>query len=115
MEKEYGYCGVSYGSLDGSIIEANLDGDQPYFTLSMTVGGKRVQCASTPDHSDIIIENLNRRVDVYGSKTYDGTDRFPVHVAVRSISPVPQGHDFSKWRGAFEGLIYESAEWGDTR
>lgn len=103
------FKGAVFGTFDGILQVVDTRGSRPEIKLTLTAGGKQVDCVCRADHIETIGGALNKRVRVSGRAIYDGKGGLPRRVEASSIERVPDPGDFSRWKGAFEP--FEVSEW----
>ncbi len=104
------FKGVAFGSFDGSLDVVDARGAFPQVQLTLTAGGKTIDCVCRAEDIGVIGASLKQRVRVTGRAIYDGTQGLPIRVEATEIAPVKGSSDFTRWRSAFEP--FEPAEWG---
>lgn len=94
--------GVTFGSLDGTIIVESIRGGETTMVLSLSVGGVEIECLC-PDFTSSDIEPFfGKRVQVSGRITYKGDTGLPSKIEVLELPKLrKQDPDFMRWRGAF--------------
>lgn len=105
------FKGAAFGSFEGYLEFVDARGALPQVKLTLSAGGKVIDCICRAEDLETIGASLKKRVRISGRAIYDGTQGLPIRVEATEIAPVSSGSDFSKWRGAFEP--FEVQEWGD--
>lgn len=108
------FQGVAFGSFDGRVEEVDLRGSLPQIKLLLSAGGREIDCVLRNFSTDEIRLMLGHRVRLSGRAFYDGREGLPVRIAVSSadaVRVIDGGQDFTRWRGAFEGISPD--EWDD--
>jgi hypothetical protein len=103
------FDGIAYGSFDGVLRFVDLRGSLPEIKLTLTAGGKEIDCVCRREDIDSLGEVLDRRVRVSGRAIYTSSSPLPMRVEVQSIEPVVRKNDFSKWLGSFEP--FDQSDW----
>lgn len=103
------FDGAVMGSFDGTLEYVDIRGDLPQIKLTLTAGGKEIDCICRKDDIDTIKESLDRRVRVYGRAIYSGAHPMPVRVEINSFEPVKADADFTRWKGSFRP--FAAASW----
>lgn len=102
------FDGAVMGSFDGTLQYVDIRGGSlPEIKLTLTAGGKEIDCICRREDIEALGEALDRRVRVFGRAIYSGASPLPVRVEVASIEPVKPGGDFAKWRGSFHPFAAE--------
>ena len=102
------YEGASYGSFDGVLDYVDLRGNLPQIKLTLSTGGKEIDCVCTKEAIDALGDALHQRVRVYGRAIYSSAFPLPLRVEVSSIEPIKKDGDLTRWRGAFRPFTMES-------
>lgn len=105
------FKGSAIGSFDGSLDVVDARGAFPQVKLTLSAGGKVIDCVCREEDIGLIGASLKKRVRITGRAIYDGTQGLPIRVEATEISPVKGAEDFTRWRGSFEP--FEIPEWGD--
>lgn len=112
-EQQHWFSGAAIGTFDGFLHFVDLRGALPEIKLTLSAGGKQIDCVCRDDDVETIRGSLNKRVRITGRAIYDGRSGLPRRVEVISIAPVGEPADFTKWRGSFEP--FTAPEWpGDV-
>lgn len=104
------FDGIAYSSFDGVLRFVDLRGSLPEIKLTLTAGGKEIDCVCRREDIDSLGEVLDRRVRVSGRAIYTSSSPLPMRVEVQSIEPICRKNDFSKWLGSFEP--FDQSDWG---
>lgn len=96
------YRGAVLGSFDGKLEFVDLRGALPQIKLTLSAGGKQIDCICRREDIDTDRPALDRRVRVFGKAIYDGSSGLPRRVEVTDIKVLPEPGDFTRWRGSFE-------------
>jgi hypothetical protein len=107
------YQGAVEGSFDGILDYVDLRGALPQIKLTLSAGGKEIDCICRRADIDDLGDALHSRVRVYGRAIYGNTSPLPMRVEVRQIVPVKSDGDITKWKGAFSPFAAQSWE-GDA-
>lgn len=102
--------GKSIGSFDGVLQELDSRGAFVRGRLTLTAGGKEVECIFRREDIPTLRESYERRARIVGVAIYDGVNPLPVRLEVRSIEPLNLDADLSKWRGVFAGRRVSRSE-----
>lgn len=103
------YKGVVHASFDGTVQATDWRGALPELKLTLTAGGKELDCVCREDHIELVRQSLQRRVRVYGRAIYDGKTGLPRRVEISDIQMIGEPTDFTVWRGAMPNA--EIADW----
>lgn len=101
--------GVAFGSFDGILQYADTRGANPLIKLTLSAGGKEIDCICKQDEIATIGKELDHRVRVYGRAFYSAKSPLPERVEVTKITPVRTNADLSKWVGSFKS--FEAEDW----
>lgn len=96
------YKGVVFGSFDGRLEYVDLRGALPQIKLTLSAGGKQIDCICSKEDIERLGPALDQRVRVSGRAIYDGRAGLPRRVEVTDIQLVTGSTDFTRWRGTFE-------------
>ena len=102
------YEGVAYGSFDGVLNYVDTRGDVPQIKLTLSAGGKEIDCICKREDIDALGTALSHRVRVHGKCIYVSASPLPMRVEVSSIEPVKQDGDLERWMGAFRPFAIDS-------
>lgn len=102
------YNGAVIGSFDGILEYVDLRGALPQIKLTLTAGGKEIDCICRREDIETLGDRLSQRVRVHGRAIYSATSPLPMRVEVTSVEPIERGQDFSKWKGAFRPFSLSS-------
>lgn len=102
------YRGAVVGSFDGKLEYVDLRGALPQIKLTLSAGGKQIDCICRHEDIQSLGDALAHRVRVFGRAIYDGKSGLPRRVEVTEIKPVKENADFERWRGAFRTFEPES-------
>jgi hypothetical protein len=102
------YDGVSLGSFDGILDYVDLRGSLPQIKLTLSAGGKEIDCVCSREDIDALGDALHSRVRVHGRAIYSSTSPLPLRVEVSSIEPIKKDGDLTRWRGAFRPFTIEA-------
>jgi hypothetical protein len=106
------FDGAVTGSFDGVLDYIDLRGALPQIKLTLSAGGKEVDCICRREDIDALGEALHQRVRVFGRAIYTSSNPLPMRVEVSNIEPIKQGADFSRWKGAFRPFEMDwDGEW----
>lgn len=107
------FDGAVQASFDGVLDYVDLRGAMPQLKLTLSAGGKEIDCVCRREDIEVLGDALHHRVRVYGRAIYTSESPLPIRVEVRTIEPVKKDADFSRWQGAFRPFSAESWE-GDA-
>lgn len=99
------FKGSSIGSFDGSLDVVDTYGEFPQVKLTLSAGGKVIDCICHAEDIEAIRSVLKKRVWITGLAIYDGTQGLPARLEVTEISVIKGSEDFTRWRGAFQQVI----------
>ncbi|WP_148291675.1 hypothetical protein [Novosphingobium sp. B-7] len=102
------YEGVAYGSFDGMLDYVDVRGAVPQVKLTLSAGGKEIDCVCRREDIDDLGAALNHRVRVYGKCIYASASPLPIRVEVNSIEPVKPNGDLARWVGSFRPFAIDS-------
>lgn len=102
------FDGVVNASFDGVLDYVDLRGTLPQIKLTLSAGGKEIDCICHRADIEKLGDSLHRRVRVHGRAIYTASSPLPMRVEVSSIDPVKGDADFSRWKGAFRPFEIES-------
>jgi hypothetical protein len=102
------FNGTAFGTFDGILKYVDLRGSLPQIKLTLTAGGKEIDCICRREDIETLGDTLSQRVRVYGRAIYTGTLPLPIRVEVTSVEPVKENADFSRWKGSFRPFAIES-------
>lgn len=110
-EKEPYYKGLSFGSFDGMLQNADSRGRTLRGIITLTAGGIEIDC-TIPD-TLTIRECFDVRAKIEGYAHYDGISQLPTRIDIKRIAPIKKNTDLIKWRGAFTppAQYFEDKEW----
>lgn len=100
VRKHTFYRGIAVGSFDGILNYVDARGDLPQIKLSLTAGGKEIDCVCKREDIDALGDALLKRVRIYGRAIYSEKSPLPQRVEVFDIKPVNPEPDLSKWKSA---------------
>jgi len=107
------FDGAVFGSFDGTIKVVDVRGSLPQFKLTLSAGGKELDCVGKREDIEALGNALNHRVRVHGRAIYSSSDPLPVRMEVTSVDAVKAEPDFTRWKGAFRPFSASSWE-GDA-
>lgn len=102
------YEGVAYGSFDGVLAYVDARGSIPQIKLTLSAGGREIDCICRREDIEALGAALNHRVRVHGKCIYMSASALPLRVEVSSIEPVKFDVDLSRWVGAFRPFAIDS-------
>jgi hypothetical protein len=102
------YDGASFGSFDGILDYVDLRGSLPQIKLTLSAGGKEIDCVCSREDIDALGDALHNRVRVHGRAIYSSVSPLPLRVEVSSIQPIKKDGDLTRWRGAFRPFPMEA-------
>lgn len=102
------FSGVAIASFDGILKYVDLRGSLPQIKLTLTAGGKEIDCVCRRDDIETLGDTLSQRVRIYGRAIYHGSSPLPLRVEVTSVELVKKDVDFSRWKGSFRPFAMES-------
>lgn len=105
------YEGASYGSFDGKLDYVDVRGALPQFKLTLSAGGKEIDCICPSDYVEELGQSLDHRVRVHGRAIYASGSPIPMRVEVTKIEPVRTDVSLSRWIGSFEH--FEPMPWDE--
>lgn len=108
------YRGSVLGSFDGKLEFVDLRGALPQIKLTLSAGGKQIDCICRKEDIEAVRPALDRRVRVFGRAIYDGSTGLPRRVEVTDINVLPEPGDFTRWRGSFEPFAAPEWDGGDA-
>lgn len=103
------FSGSVIGSFDGRLEYVDARGALPQIKLTLTAGGKEIDCVCRQEDMEALGDGLKKRVRIMGRAIYEANSPLPIRVEVTSISKVPDPADFSRWRGSF--APFEESSW----
>lgn len=103
------YNGVVFGTFDGVLDYVDVRGFLPQIKLTLSAGGKELDCVCRREDIEVLGEALHHRVRVSGRAIYSGQSPLPIRVEVTGVEPVGPPTDFSRWKGAFSR--FEQPDW----
>lgn len=102
------YEGVAYGSFDGVLEYVDVRGTIPQVKLTLSAGGKEIDCICRREDVDALGAALSHRVRVHGKCIYTSASPLPMRVEVSSIEPVKPDGDLTRWAGSFRSFAIDS-------
>ncbi|MBU6448348.1 MAG: hypothetical protein KGQ26_01865 [Rhodospirillales bacterium] len=102
------YSGAAIGSFDGVLDYVDLRGSLPQIKLTLSAGGKEIDCVCSREDIESLGDALHNRVRVYGRAIYSSESPLPLRVEVSSIQAIKKDGDLSRWQGAFHPFTIES-------
>lgn len=96
------FSGAVYSTFDGVLDYVDARGALPQIKLTLTAGGKELDCICRKDDIETLGASLHKRVRVAGRAIYSASSPLPLRVEVTSVDTVPEAGDFSRWRGSFQ-------------
>lgn len=103
------YEGVSYGSFDGKLNYVDNRGALPQIKLTLTAGGKEVDCVCPRDLIEDLGHAIDHRVRVSGRAIYSSGSPLPIRVEVKKINHIKPVADLTRWRGSM--APFTMSEW----
>jgi hypothetical protein len=103
------FSGAVMASFDGVLDYVDARGALPQIKLTLTAGGKEIDCICRQEDIEAIGDALKKRVRVFGRAIYASSSPLPMRVEVTAVETVKQSADFTRWRGAFRP--FEIASW----
>ena len=103
------YEGASFGSFDGILDYVDLRGSLPQIKLTLSAGGKEIDCVCSREDIEALGDALHNRVRIHGRAIYSSSSPLPIRVEVRSIDEIKRDGDLTRWRGAFRP--FDIASW----
>lgn len=104
------YKGVSFGAFDGTLKAVDLRGIVKEAKLTLTAGGKEIDCVCNGVAVPELRENLDRRAIIEGIAHYDGIGLLPARIDIKKIHPIKEHPNFTRWKGAFD-IPEDREEW----
>ena len=102
------YEGVAFGSFDGVLEYVDARGTVPLVKLTLSAGGKEIDCVCRRENIDALGAALSHRVRVHGKCIYTSASPLPLRVEVTSIEPIKQEGDLTRWVGTFRPFAADS-------
>ncbi|WP_374411039.1 hypothetical protein [Novosphingobium colocasiae] len=102
------YEGVAYGSFDGVLEYVDVRGAIPQVKLTLSAGGREIDCVCRREDIDALGASLSHRVRVHGKCIYVSASPLPMRVEVSSIEPVKPDGDLARWVGSFRPFTIDS-------
>lgn len=87
----------------------DIRGALPQIKLTLSAGGKEIDCICRREDIDTLGDALHKRVRVYGRAIYGSSSPLPMRVEVSSVALVKEAGDFTRWKGSF--YPFEQAPW----
>lgn len=103
------YEGAAFGSFDGRLNYVDNRGALPQIKLTLTAGGKEIDCVCPRDLIDELGQAIDHRVRIYGRSIYSSGSPLPIRVEVKQITRLNDGADLTKWRGTIKPMAAD--EW----
>jgi hypothetical protein len=103
------FNGAVFSTFDGVLDYVDVRGSLPQIKLTLSAGGKELDCICRREDIDVLGTQLHQRVRISGRAIYAGTSPLPIRVEVTSVEPVGGSGDFSRWKGAF--TTFEPQPW----
>ena len=103
------YSGVVFGTFDGVLDYVDVRGLLPQIKLTLSAGGKEIDCVCRREDIEVLGDALHHRVRVSGRAIYAGHSPLPIRVEVSGVEPIGEARDFSRWKGSFSA--FEGPEW----
>ena len=104
------FNGAAIGTFDGILDYVDNRGSLPQIKLTLTAGGKEIDCICRKEDIDTLGVALSQRVRVHGRAIYNGLSALPVRVEASSIEPIKRDPDFTRWKGSFSPFAADSWE-----
>ncbi|KPL53608.1 hypothetical protein ABB55_16455 [Prosthecomicrobium hirschii] len=108
------FKGMAFGSFDGVLKLVDLRGDTKRAKLTLSAGGREIDCNVDEVEVEKLRSALDHRAMVLGMAHYNGESGLPVRLDVRDVMLAKPEPDLSRWRGAFSISAGDDDEsWGD--
>lgn len=91
--------GIAMGTFDGVIQELDSRGTLVRGKLTLTAGGKEIDCVFRREDIALLRESFDTRARVEAVAHYDGESLLPVRLDVRTITVVKPTSDLTRWKG----------------
>jgi hypothetical protein len=91
--------GIAMGTFDGVIQELDSRGTLVRGKLTLTAGGKEIDCVFLREDIGALRESFDKRARVEAIAHYDGESMLPVRLDVRTITVVNANSDLARWKG----------------
>ena len=104
------FSGTVFASFDGMLGYVDARGALPQIKLTLTPGGKEIDCICRREDIEALGDALTKRVRLFGRAIYAGYSPLPIRVEVSSIEPLPPPGNFSRWKGSFKAFEIEPWE-----
>ena len=102
------YEGVAYGSFDGVLDYVDNRGAIPQAKLTLSAGGKEIDCLCRREDIERLGAALSHRVRVNGKCIYVSASPLPIRIEVASIEAVKVESDLARWVGSFKPFAIDS-------
>ena len=79
------FNGAVHATFDGVLDYVDVRGQLPQIKLTLSAGGKEIDCICRRDDIEFLGESLHQRVRVTGRAIYSGTTPLPIRVEVSSV------------------------------
>jgi hypothetical protein len=101
-ERDAHYSGSCLDTFDGVLKVIDKRGALPRVLLTLTSGGRTIDCVLKQDLLRDALEKFDLRVSVEGLAIYRDADLLPQRIEIQSIRVIKSDPDVSRWRGMFK-------------
>ena len=91
--------GTAMGVFDGIIQEIDARGTLVRGKITLTAGGREIDCVFRRDDIASLRDSFDRRARVEAIAHYDGVSLLPVRLDVKAIKIIKTNPDLVGWRG----------------
>lgn len=107
------FKGRSKTTLDGTLKAVDHRGPTKLAFLVLTAGGAEIECTYNEHIASAIVPAFDVRSRVEAWAHYDGQSAMPRRLDLISATPLKNGADLKRWKGAFQIQQSDTDEWAD--